>query len=277
MLNLVLAILSSSCVSIFMRLSKKYIRNNFSMLAMNYVVCTAMSICFLSGGVFPNAPGLSTAIGLGAISGVFYLAGFLLLQWSVEKNGVTLSSTFMKLGVLVPTVLSVTLFHEKLRLMQGIGLVLALAAILIIHFESGKSHASNSAGLMLLLLSGGMADAMSKFYEQYGNPALEDQYLSYTFGVALILCLILIVIRRQKITWREAAFGLLIGIPNYFSARFLLLSLGSVPAVIAFPSFCVATIVVVSAAGMLLFRERISRRQGVAMGIILVALVLLNI
>ena len=34
---------------------------------------------------------------------------------------------------------------------------------------------------------------------------------------------------------------------------------------------------VVSAAGMLLFRERISRRQGIAMGIILVALVLLNI
>ena len=277
MFNLVLAIFSSSCVSVFMRLSKKYIRNNFSMLAMNYVVCTLMSICFLSGGIFPDLPGLGTAIGLGGISGVFYLAGFLLLQWSVEKNGVTLSSTFMKLGVLVPTVLSVTLFHEKLRLMQALGLVLAVTAILIIHFEGGKSRVSNSAGLLLLLLSGGMADAMSKFYEQYGAPALEDQYLTYTFGSALILCLILILIRRQKIGWREAAFGLLIGIPNYFSARFLLLSLGSVPAVIAFPSFCVATIVVVSAAGMLLFREKISRRQGLAMAIILVALVLLNI
>ena len=277
MINLLLAILSSSCVSIFMRLSKKYIRNDFSMIAVNYVVCTAMSICFLSGGVFPNASGLGTAIGLGAISGVFYLAGFLLLQWSVEKNGVTLSSTFMKLGVLVPTVFSVTLFHEKLRLMQGLGLALALAAIMIIHFEGGKSRASSSAGLLLLLLSGGMADALAKFYEQYGNPALEDQYLTYTFGIALILCLILIVIRKQKITWREAAFGLLVGIPNYFSARFLLLSLGSVPAVIAFPSFCVATILVVSAAGILLFREKVSRRQGVAMAIILVALVLLNI
>ena len=72
-------------------------------------------------------------------------------------------------------------------------------------------------------------------------------------------------------------FGLILGIPNYFSARFLLLALGSVPAVITYPFYSVATILVVSVLGVFLFRERISRQKWGALGIILAALVLLNL
>jgi len=41
---------------------------------------------------------------------VLYLGSFMLLRWNIRKNGVVLPATFMKLGVLVPTVLSVTVF-----------------------------------------------------------------------------------------------------------------------------------------------------------------------
>ena len=65
--------------------------------------------------------------------------------------------------------------------------------------------------------------------------------------------------------------------PNYFSARFLLLSLSQVPAVVAYPTYSVATIVLITVVGMLAFGERLTRRQKLAMGVILVALVLLNL
>ena len=69
---------------------------------------------------------------------------------------------------------------------------------------------------------------------------------------------------------------MLLGIPNYYSARFLLKALGSIPAVVAYPTCSVATIAVVSLAGIFLFRERITKKQVFAMCIIVVALVLLN-
>ena len=56
----------------------------------------------------------------------------------------------------------------------------------------------------------------------------------------------------------------------------LLLSLSHVPAVIAYPVFSVGTILLVGLAGALIFQERLTRRQSIAIVIIAAAMVLLN-
>ena len=75
----------------------------------------------------------------------------------------------------------------------------------------------------------------------------------------------------------DMGFGVLIGIPNFFSAKFLLLSLTKLPAVVVYPSFSVGTMLLVTLTGVVVFRERLSKVQWVAMGAIVVALILLNI
>ena len=74
----------------------------------------------------------------------------------------------------------------------------------------------------------------------------------------------------------EVLFGLLIGIPNFFSAKFLLGALKDIAAVIVYPVYSVATILVVTVTGVLAFREKLEKRQWMALGMILVALALLN-
>ena len=71
--------------------------------------------------------------------------------------------------------------------------------------------------------------------------------------------------------------GLAIGVPNYMSARFLLLSLTTLPGVVVYPSFSVGVIIAVALVGVLCFREKLSRRKLIALGMILAALVLLNL
>ena len=278
MIYLILAIVSSMLVSVTMRLSGGYVKNNISMLAVNYCMCSLLSMLFAgTADFFPVMEGIGFAGLLGVISGALYLGSFVLLQWNIRVNGVVLPATFMKLGVLVPTVLSIVLFGEKPGAAQLMGMAGAVCAILLIGLDKGQSRAKSSAGLVILLLGGGLTDAMSKFYEVWGAPAAEDHFLLYTFAVALLLCAALALARGQRLTAADAGFGLLIGVPNYFSARFLLLSLSSVPAVAAYPTYSVGTIVLVTLMGALLFSERLSRRQGLAMGIILVSLALLNI
>lgn len=276
MFYLVLAIVSSSLVTILMRTSEKHIRNNVTMLAVNYVVCTMLA-AVMAGSLLPRAEGTGLMAALGVISGVLYLAGFLLLQWNVHVNGVTLSSTFMKLGVLVPTLMAILVFGEKPRALQVIGILLAVLAIGMIQLEKGSQKAANGFGLVILLLTGGLTDGMSKIYEVVGNPALSSQYLFCTFLTALVLCIGVCVWKKQRIALADVLFGVLIAIPNYFSAHFLLLSLSSVPAVAAYPTFSVSTIILITLCGVLFFRERLSKRQLAAMGVILSALVLLNL
>ena len=278
MIYLILAILSSALVSIIMRLSEKHVSGNVGMLAVNYLMCIAIAgIGSGIGNLFPQVEGFGFTLGLGLFNGLLYLAGFVLLQINVKRNGVVMSSTFMKLGVLVPMVVSIGIFGEKPEIFQIFGFLLAVAAIILINFEKEQTTMEFKTGLILLLLAGGGGDAMSKVYEVLGNPALSEQFLLYTFGSALILCVGLMIYKKEKLGIKEILFGLLIGIPNFYSAKFLLKALGSVPAVITYPTYSIAKIVVVSLTGVIFFKEKVGKRQKIAMGIIFVALALLNI
>ena len=252
MLDLALAILCSALVSVLMRLGSDGETARRPMLAVNYLTCAAVSLAFLKGGLAPAAEGLGFALGLGLAGGALYLGAFLLLQKNVRESGVTLSSAFMKLGVIVPT-------------------ALGLAG------EDGGRRGGKLPSLVLLMLYGGMADGLSKIYEARGNPALGGHFLCFVFAFALILCAGLCAAQRQRPTGRDWLFGALLGVPNYFSSRFLLRALAYVPASLAYPAFSCGAILLTAVIGRLLFHERPGRRQWAAVGVVLAALALLNI
>lgn len=276
MTDLILAICSSAAISLIMRLSADKVKNNVSMLAVNYLTCLGLA-AFFTGGVFPRDPGFPGALGMGIAHGILYLASFVTFQRSVSRSGVVLSAIFMKLGLLVPMVLSVFLFREIPGTAQIFGFVLAVAAIVLINFEKDTGAPASALGLVALLILGGTADAMSKVFEELGPGHLSGQFLLYTFLTAFLLCLGLVAAKKQRFTRWELLFGFAIGIPNFFSARFLLGALESLAAVIVYPTYSVATILLITLAGTLFFRERLKTRQWAALGIILLALVLLNL
>lgn len=279
MFNLLLAVFSSALVSVTMRFSESKVKNNIGMLCVNYLMCLILAWGYTGfADWFPGKAGLGFALSIGAINGILYLAGFVLLQINIRNNGVVLSSIFMKLGLLVSMVVSVVFFREVPGFLQSLGFVLAVAAIILINYQPGANKVSNKWGLILILLSGGTADAMSKVFEELGNSALSDHFLLYTFMVAFVCCLFLNTLSKKgRPGKQEWLFGLLIGIPNFFSAKFMLAALKTVPAVIVYPVCSVGTILVVTMAGVFLFKERLEKRQWIALALILVALVLLNI
>ena len=140
-----------------------------------------------------------------------------------------------------------------------------------------KNEKKFSFGLIILLIFGGLGDFMSKIYNVYGQPSLEKVYLFFIFATALILCTALAIQKKETFSRYDLIFGVLIGVPNYFSALFLLKSLASIPAVVAYPSYSVATIVVVTVVGISFFKEKLNKRQLFALLIILAALTLLNV
>lgn len=282
MLYLVLAICASTLVSVCMRLSEKFARSNMVMFSANYAVCLAMSLLFMGGfSGFAVRDGMGTAVALGLFSGLLYLLSLMATQTNIRLNGVILSSATMKLGaVLIPILLAIVLFQEQMGWSQAAGTVVAVAAILLM--SVGKEDAGVGVGgkkywLLLLFLISGLTDTMANVYDKAGAPELKDQYLFYTFAAAMALSLLMVPVKKQRFHVADVLCGVLIGIPNYFSARFLLLAPGSIPAVITYPVFSVGTIVAVTAVGLLFFRERLGKQKIFALALILAALVLLNI
>ena len=277
MFYLILAIVCSSLVSLVMRASEKHSKNNLSMLAVNYIMCALLGALYTGPAkLFPAQDGLGQTLLLGAIGGVLFLGSFMLLQWNIHKNGVVLPTTFMKLGVIIPTLMSILVFGEQPRLVQILGVALAIIAIVTMQAK-GDSTARSTVSLLLLLLVTGFSNSMSKIFERIGQPAFSDHFLFYIFGVAFLLCAGLCLLKKQKLAAADVLFGIAISIPNYFSTRFMLLSLSQVPAVVAYPSYSVSSIVLVTLVGVFAFREKLSRRKLAALGMILAALVLLNL
>lgn len=278
MLFLILAILSSAMISFIMRLSTDKISANLSMLATNYLVCSLLGAVY--GGfklVMPEAEGFSVTLWLGLISGVLYLASFVAFQNNIRKNGIVLSAVFMKLGLLVPIVVSMLFFHENPTLTQIAGFCIAVFAIVLINMKKEEGGAHFGIGLISLLLLSGCTDVTAKVFDVFGSESLSAQYLFYTFFTAFVLCAVLAVRKKERPGYQEALYGILIGVPNFFSTKFLLGALAELPAVVVYPSFSVGTMLIVTMTGAAIFRERLSRIQWVALAVIVAALVLLNI
>ena len=277
MLYLILAVLSSTLVSVLMRLSGKYSRNGMTMLASNYAMCAVVAGFLAGWPLLPAGEGVGLTVSLGAVNGVLYLAGFVLLRWCISRSGVVLPATFQKLGVVIPTIAAITIFRENPRWTQLLGVAVVVAAILVMQEKQEGRRISGLGGLLALLAVCGSCEVMSKVFESLGFTALDDHFLFYTFLTALLLCIVLCVVKKQGVTVADVLWGLAIGVPNYLSSFFVLGALREMDAVIVYPTYSAGTIVVVTLVGLLAFREQLSRRKLAALGMVLAALVLLNV
>lgn len=341
MIYLLLAILSTSLISVLMRLSNKYVKNNMVMFSANYTICGILAVLFAAAEQgkaafdFSNVSqgGLKFALVLGIISGIMYLATFVVFEYNIKRNGMVLSSIFMKLGVIVPVLMAMALSWDEPSAIQLVGCLLALAAIIIINGEGKtqnaeeiinckncedienhrdsenpeghdshesyencennkkqqnltnaavikKNEKGNNFGgmwLIVLLISSGFTDSLSNVYEKIGEPELKNQFLVFLFLTSILASTAFVFIKKQKYTAVDIIWGVLIGIPNYFSARFLLYALSSISAIVAYPVFNVGAIMLISLMGFVLFKEKLSKRKILGLGIIILAIVLLNL
>lgn len=280
MFALLMRIASSTAITLIMRFSDKKTSNNMAMFMANYAVCSCLSYYYMAANgvsVFSGAEGSSFTIGIGLISGVWYLVGFLFMQWNMRENGVVLSSTFNRLGVLVPTIMAMVVFKESPKMIQIIGIVIALVAIVLMQFEKGSDQGGNKKiWLVVMLLSSGFCDSLTNVYDKLGNPMLKDNYLLYTFFVALLCATALTIREKNKISKWDLFFGFIIGVPNYYSSRFMFEALKTVPAVIAYPVSSVGTILAISVGSVILFKEKVSNQKKFALVLVMAAMALLN-
>ena len=278
MFFLILSILGNVLISVMMRLGESHAKYKTGILTANYITCSLLSAssAFMSGSS-PDG-GLGFTLGLGLVTGVLYLLGLVFIQMNISKNGVVLTSAFSQIGgLLIPLAAGIILFKEMPTVLKLVGSAIAIGAIITINYDKNNTNAGSKALLIALFAIEGTATVSAKIFNVYGNPVYESLFLFFTFTVAGIICLMLMIHRKERIGIKEMLFGIGVGIPNFFASKFLLIALNSVPAIIAYPTRGVGSILVVSIAGIFLFKEKLKKHQWIAIGAIMVSVLLLNI
>ena len=157
MLNLLLAVLSSSLVALALKLSTNKTNGTYGVYVFNYIACFDTGFLFFEDKNLLHTP--LPVVGFGAFSGFLFLASLALYQYNIQRNGTVLSAVFSKLGIIIPTLMSFLFFRETPRPLQILGILLAIAAILVINVRKSdnaqpaekKNHTKTAFQLLVLL------------------------------------------------------------------------------------------------------------------------------
>lgn len=283
MFFLIAGLVCSALVSIVLKIGGRWSYDRYGMFAVNYASCLVPFMLSQTDRPLPPIDSdFALCLAFALVNGFLYLAGMVFNQINVRRNGAILQSTFSRLGVMVPTALSIVLFGERPSARQLVGIAMVLAAFCIMNLpqeKDGKGDAPRPAfGLLVLgLLFNGIVDSFLKVFQQFGSRALEDWFMGLTFLCAAVACILVTVFRKGRIGQKELVIGVCLGIPNYLSSLFLLKSLSYVSAYIAYPTYSVGSILVVMATGVIVFRERLTKWSIISLAIIIPAILLLNL
>lgn len=281
MISLGIAVLSNLVMTFIMKYSESHSVNRYGITVFNYLAGTIMGY-FMMGDrtlIISSGDGLFTlAFAFG--NAILFVSTLLFIQASINRNGAPLTSTFNRMGILIPTVASAFLFSEIPSAVQTVGIGLAVFAIIYINGGQGANENKsdrNNFTLIGAFILGGCVDLMSKAFDELGSASYRERYVFYTFLFSLFIAICVALKENRKVTWREWIIGIMIGIPNQLTTLFLLKALGELPAYLVYPCYSAGVILMVNLINVILFREILSKREYIATGIIAAGLVLINI
>ena len=130
------------------------------------------------------------------VSGLIYATAFRVIGITMGRRGLAVPSAIMQLSLIIPVGLSVALWGERPDAVQVLGIVLALAALVLLAAGKGPNKAapleSPAAGaatlapviLLSLFLLQGLAVTAPKAFIALGTAAEGRIFLALLFGTA---------------------------------------------------------------------------------------------
>lgn len=286
MTYLVLSVLCSSFLFVIFKLFDVYKVQTLYAIVVNYVVACIVGL-LLSEAEFNFEEMIRKSWFLGAIAlGIFFILVFNLMAKTSQVAGVSVASVATKMSLVIPVILGVFLYQEKLSSLQIAGVFLAVAAVYFASMKEGGMEFSKKSLVLPLLvfLGSGIIDASIKYFEtEHLEPEEVSIFSAMLFGFAAIsgFCFVGIksIKKPLKVNFKNVAAGVFLGVPNYFSIFFLLRALqgGGLDSAAIFTLNNVAIVMLTTLLGIILFKEKMSSKNwiGIALAIISIVLVAL--
>lgn len=293
MIWLLLSIAASALVALLLKAASIRSIDQFPLFTTNYVVALVLGLLIAERGAIGDEP--TAAVVLAIVTGVLYVAGFLVFRRSIVEVGAGVAASISRLAVSVPVVVSFVAFGEAAGPLQVAGVVLAVAALPFSGRTLPWSHdrrpvsavhapdaapADGAAGVLwsvLLYLVFGLNDTVLKVRTELLPSSDPGLFFALLFGTACVVSATLAAVRRERLEPRTLLLGVPLGAVNYGTAYFLSRALESIPGFQAFALNSIGVILLVVAASRLFFTERAPRHARVFFAASIVAVVLLRI
>lgn len=249
-------------------------------IAVNYVVALCCGLLYAP----PWAAGDIRALwwpsaGIGAL----FVAVFFLTAITAQRAGVASSSVASKMSVILTVLFAVIVHHERPALLGWVGLLFALAGVVLASWTRGAAGVKRQWSLPLLLFVGTACIdiAINSVQRALLNTNTEAVFPTLCLGFAGAISLIVVMRGKEKsalLHHRTWIAGAMLGIVNYGSLLLVVRALAhsGLQASSVFPLISIFVILFGTFGSVLIFRERLCGAQiaGIALAVVALALLM---
>ena len=263
--------------------------NTLNAIVINYLVCVLTGIFFYGRNLIENTFILSESwilfpIALGAV----FILTFFLMAITTQKYNVAVATISSKMSMLIPVIFSIYVFKlvgTKFDIFNFTGLIFGIASIILCSIRpkgAGKFTWTRKYLLLIpafVFLASGLIDTSLNYMNAFLITSAQKPVLPVIiFSSAFISGAIILIVRREKINKKDLIGGIYLGIPNYFSLYFLLLTLSSFNnnGAVVYPILNVGIIVSSSMAAFFIFNDKLIKQNIIGMVLAVIAIFLIS-
>lgn len=207
--------------------------------------------------------------------GFSFVTLFFLMGIIVDRIGMAYMTIIAKLSLAIPVLWSWQHYQEPMTETKWLGILLAMASIILISYPDRKKkvvptqNTSKTAGINLLFtaiifLGTGFNDsALKTFRTEFEGQIPDADFAIMIFFTAAVFGFLAVgyrfIMRKSKFEWRNVLWGLIIGVPNFFSIWALTKALGEMEGTQFFPLNNILQLAMASLIGIAFYRESFSR------------------
>ncbi len=270
----------------------------FPAIVVNYWVCV------LTGSVVMGKQPLSMDLLQAAwlpyatVLGGLFVFGFYTIGVTLQKFNLAVATVMQKMSLVLSVPFGIYAFSEEANWLKISGLLLAVIAIFLTNAPAPKEPSSEQIDApaaaaapflwvfpAITFFSSGAIECILQYTQEViikNDPNPQDASAMFTlvsFGIAAVFGTIALVVQHfrglSSWQWRALPAGFILGVPNYFTIFFLLLAFSWADKSMILPINNVGILLGSTAAGLLLFSERLRPINLAGVGVAVLSIVLI--
>lgn len=283
MLSLLLTILFSTLIIITFRVLGMLKISEIQSIAFNYFFAVILGIFIWKEPFQLKSYTVASWFELSIITGVLFVLTFYLLSRSSRSVGIAITAVASRMSVMIPVLAGFLIFGDNLSITKIGGLLLAVFSFYLIFKPKGELVIDwkNILFPVLLFLGIGANDTMMKYVQYHFLSDDLTLFLTMVFFIAFIASLLLMVFRifakKESISLKSVAAGFVLGLLNFGSTYYFINSMAYFESSIFFPVVNVGIVLLTSLAGIVFFKERLSKINWFGIVIAVVAIMIITI
>jgi drug/metabolite transporter (DMT)-like permease len=281
MIYIFLSVCCSVFVSVLLKLAKRYTIDTQQAITWNYSIAGLLTWLIFK----PEIPEFSQNIFPVYIAlGLFLPLIFVMLALSIRYTGIVKTDIAQRLSLFIPVLSAFLIFEEPYTITKIIGILIAFAAIIFSIPWQKQNGNSNTFWVypVIVFIGMGIIDILFKQIAKTENiPFTSSLFIVFiiAFTISIIYLLYQVVVNRLKLTILNLVCGWILGIANFGNILFYLKahqSLSNQPSVV-FSSMNIGVILMGSAVGIILFKEKLSRLNYAGIVLALISILILTL